>query len=691
MRIGWFIVSMWLLAAATNVLATPVPSVKENCPPLDAQCRTHSEAWVEDQVRAGEQADLDKHCRQADAANARCTRLRPIFIRELIAENAQNQNLATRGLSIRNAIICAPKSQPDICDDAIPTRADPNLAQKLLSPFDTDPRAILAARAEPLDMSNLRTRIALDLVGNQFRCDLSFGGGYFEHVLNLDDTMIEGSVNFHNVRADGNISMVKAFIRGDVHADGLRGSGNFLLYGAIVQGIFHMRGAMLGRDLDLGRIIVLGPWPQHPPFLTKPLRASVGVPRSGVDLSNAHIGRQMYLSGATVIKSDVDLSGMTIGGSLWMEDNTKLPHHVTLERAHIGDSLMMGGGHFNQVDLSGVQVDHELRLEAGGIPTIWEGGRIGKDPKTKEPFKVDDSTWLVLRHARISAIRDTLTAWPTCVILDGFTYDRPPRDYAAWPKGDRVESNIYRWCIAPTPLKPPNDVSDDFNPADNQPYITKLDPDATPFWTRRDWARADRWQRLWGRAKEIEPEPDESRGIVWWRNWLERDPSRSSRSYVQLISALKAAGDGERADDVQFEQRIFERDMAGQLKYFLGWAEEILVGFGIGTYAIVTLIWALVLSLFLAHRLRGRLLAIRRAEADNKSFLWCFFASVQTLIPFVVISKQMDDFLHTPIEKGQPETQPLRGSLAICFSVLALFGLLLSGFLIHGLQTYAGL
>ena len=660
MRLGWLfgLAWIWLAVCGGSTWAAP----ERSCAATDAVCPTNPQAWVTYKIAKGEQADLDLNCPDSDTNT--CRLLPPSFVRRLIVAAAAN-NLATeQGITIRNAVICAPQSQSVRCDE--PTVPE------------SDPRAIISEKYEPLDLRDLRAKVAVDLVHNLFFCDLRLGGSYFEHILNLDDATIVGSIDMHNMRSDSNISMVNTLILGDLDADWLRSAGSLKAFGATIQGAFHMRGAMLGLDLDLGLIDVVGPW--RPTDYPDSPRASVGTPRSGVDLSNVHVGRQVYLSGATVWHSDIDLSGMIIGGSLWMEKGTKVPWRMTLERARIGDSLMMGEGTFNQVDLTGAQIDHELRLESGGNPTVWKGGRFERDKTTFEaiPIKGDDSTWLGLRHAKIAAIRDTLIAWPDCVILDGFTYDRPPRDYARQRK-DAGAGEKYRWCAPPRAS----------GPTDKLPFNTKQR--AASLLTGLDWTRTNRWAWLWGEVQDGEENPDDSRSINWWRNWLERDPQLTSQSFLQLAATLKVAGNGARADDVLFEQRIFERDRKDGWKYRIAWIAEILVGFGIGIYALTALFWASLCTLLLTWRLRRRLAGLNHPEASNKGRWWCFFASLQTLIPLVVISKQMDDFLHTPIVKGQPDTQPLRGSLAAWFAALAVLGLVLSGFLLDGLRSYAGL
>jgi hypothetical protein len=676
MRVAWLVGCIWLCLMPTGAIARAesLPSCAAN----EAACRTPSEDWVERQVREGRPADLGVYCSSVEASDVeRCGRLRPLFVRQLIGSTAVDDRAAPHGITLRHATICASRKDPDVCDESIAA--------------NVDPRGPIANRAWPLDLRDLRSRVALDLAGNLFRCDLQLGGAYFEQVLNLDDATIDGSMDAHNLRVDGSFTLVNVTLRGDLDADGLRASNNVRLFRSVVFGALHMRGAALGSDLDLGHLLVLGPWPDQSQYFPDAPRSSVGTPRSGVDLSNSQIGRQLFLTGAAVSNSDTDLSGIVTGGSIWMETDTLLPLHLTLERAWIGDSLMMGGGQFNQIDLTGAHIEHELRLEAGGVPATWKGGRYSRDNSFGPPKQMDSSTWFGLRNATVAAIRDTLTAWPDCVITDGFTYSRPPHDYAG--KTDEAEKSpkpIYRWCRRLEPKTAATCPDLQNSPIDTIRFETCAPP--ATLLSGRDWTRPDRWTWLWGTAKRSEVEAIETRNAIWWRNWLERDPELTSKSFHQLGAALDTVGDGERADAIRFDQRIFERDGDGFLKYLLTWVEEILIGFGIGTYGIISLFWALLSTLIAAVFLRRRLGELSSyPDAQGKHFSWCFFASLQTLIPLIVISKQMDDFLHTPVVAGRPDTQPLRGPLALWFSALAVLGLLLSGFLLNGLRSYAGI
>jgi len=644
-----------LFALVSPVLADEVVT-KRVCTPDEANCLTDSEAWVKEVVGKGQRADLDEYCDSHLALESQsCGRLRPRFVRDLIATTAADDKAAPNGITIRHAMICAPKpsaGKPPICDQTLP--------------FTEDPRQRVHDEAEPLDLRNLRSKVALDLLGNHLLCDLLMDGAYFEHIVNLDYAVIDGGVYARHLRTDGSLTMYHAIVRGDVEADGLRSAGGVTLFRSQIFGALHMRGAMVGGDLDFGNLIVLSRWPVSK---LDPEHSSVTVPRTAVDLSNIHVARQFYMTGATISGSNVDFSGMIVDGTVWMEDGTWIVRNLSMERVHIGDGLFLGGSRLSSVDLTSARIDHELRLESNGKPTRWKA----------QPGDPDGSTWLVLRNARVGAIRDVVTAWPDCISLGGFIYDLPPHDYDG---SGQARPPYYRWC---RPYVDGTKVRHDITEPPSS--IRDLLDRTIPSWSLSfgSWSIP-----FWTMGTEPEGEAEAARSIVWWRNWLERDPELTGGSYSQLATALGHVGGD--ADSVRYEQRIFDRQGPDWERYGLSCLEQILIGFGIGTYALRAAYWAALFVTIAAWRLHRRMHDLSHyPEAAEKGVAWCWFASLQTLLPLVTISKQMDDFLHAPIAKGVPASQPLRGCLAVGFSILALSGLLLSGFLLSGLRSYAGL
>jgi hypothetical protein len=623
--------------------------------PLSANDCTATESWVAEQVLAGREADL-RDCPATACADGRL--LRPRFLRALILSAGDHPALVAHGITIVAALFCEPErgaegkgegGAPAACL-ALPVRSAAARAASVINgPY-----------AAPLDLRDLRFGGALALRRSVIHADMQLGGAYFEQVLNLDESVFDGEVDAYRLRVEGGMTLVRAYIFRDFEADGLRTGGTANFYGAVIYGSLHLRGAHVGNDLDFGALRINGPLPAR----RLPPRSSVQVPRSAVDISNAAITSQLYATGLSVPFGHVDMSGVAVGGSVWMESGTRLGCALRLERAHIGDDLMLGGGRFSQIDLTAGRIDRELRLEAGRHATIWQrldarqfarcnrpdhpGGAPAAEP---EPLSLE--SWLVLRNAQIYAIRDKLSGWPDCLTLTGLSYTRPPQDLSG--HADAAAGPAFRTC-----------------PAGD------------------------------GRALAADPaDVSEPRDIAWWRNWLERDPARTATAYAQLATALDTVGDGDQADGVRFAEREFDHQRSDDgPKRVLDWLTMVFVGFGIGTYALRALVWTIFCVVVAAVFLRRRLhelgqsrpgdTAVAAALAD-KNFVWCLFASLQTMLPLITLSKAMDDFLHTPLLEHEPDTCPLFGRIALGFAALAVAGLILSGFLLQGLRSSLGL
>jgi hypothetical protein len=122
--------------------------------------------------------------------------------------------------------------------------------------------------------------------------------------------------------------------------------------------------------------------------------------------------------------------------------------------------------------------------------------------------------------------------------------------------------------------------------------------------------------------------------------------------------------------------------------------EEGLVGFGIGVVALwAAMFWVLSVVTLAAFALQRCLISLETTHntSCNRSFVWCWFASLLTLLPIVSPPKSIDDLLHTPLQAGDRSSTPLTGLWLYGAIGVSLFGLILSGFLLHGLDRLASL
>jgi hypothetical protein len=624
------------------------------------------EHWVWGRVLSGEEADLSDYQnerRPLDHGSASRI-LRPAFLRALILSCEDHRVISTRGISIANAVVCDPAG-PDqpTCQEKKP--------QSILARDDTDVRRCFPDNcAAALDLRDLRFRGGLVFRNVEFRSDVALGGAHFEQVLNLDESRFDGDVDAYRLRVDGGLTLYKVTVNGNFEGDGMHIGGTANFYRTHILGSIHLRNAHVENDIDFGRIVVDGPFPiVRPP---EP-RSSVELPRSAIDLSNSLIAGQLYATGAKVSNGHVDLSGVTVNGSIWMETDTPpggnevttdLACGLTLERARVGNDLMLGGGRFSQIDLTSARIEGALRLESGGKGTIWTSpgeaqylscnqGITGKGRGQSKDYTY--KSWLVLRNAQIYAIRDTRAGWPDCITLAGLVYTRPPQDLAATVYVSDPAAE-FRSCDKTVMAVAPTSHSDE--------TVAPRDSD-------------------------------------WWLNWLSRDPQLTSQDYVTLAIALDLVGDHDQADEVRYSMRVFQIDKTQD--FWQRWANQAagrFVGFGIGSYTVRAFGWAVALLLVGVVLLWFRLHGLRtfhkddkvvKADLSHKGFWWCVVATTQTILPLITLSKGIDDFLHAPLKKGQPTTAPLSGRAAIAFAAIALFGLILSGFLLQALRTSFGL
>jgi len=606
--------------------------------------------------------------------------LSPEFLRMLIMRGDDNPVMRAHGITIVHATVCETNSN-GLCLHPV----SPGVGEEHRKPDSVD--------VDKLDLSDLRFSGALQLRDSHFNPDVELGGAYFEQVLNLDGSSFAGDVGAYRLRVNGGVSIVRATVDGNFEADEFRAGGTANFFGTKIMGSIHLRGANIGNDLDFGGIVANGPFSDNVPEENP--RSSVSKPRSAVDISNANIAGQLFMTGSKVPDGNVDLSGIFVGGSVWMEADTKLQCGLTLERGHIGNSVMLGSGRFYQIDLTAVRIDRELRLESNTEPTKWDDFEDShyhdcrRDPLPRQKLSnpAASSSWLVMRDAQIQAIRDTPAAWPKCITLGGLIYGRPPQNLSGKPE----------YLVSPLHCGPPWETPND------------------------------------SLAAEAMSEP---RDVTWWLNWLGRDPDVTVQAYAQLATSLDAAGNREQADSIRYYERQFERDRNHGFfkKYFIDYPAQGLVGFGIGSYALLALLWAGILLAISTVCLRVRLhdlntsltpdkskpptpdkskslttdesksptsdesksltpdeCKVVAAKFEGKGWFWCFLASLQNILPLITFSRGMDEFLHNPVVPEKPDSRPLIGRFELSFALLAFVGVLLSGFLLQGLRNYSGL
>jgi hypothetical protein len=132
------------------------------------------------------------------------------------------------------------------------------------------------------------------------------------------------------------------------------------------------------------------------------------------------------------------------------------------------------------------------------------------------------------------------------------------------------------------------------------------------------------------------------RGADWWdRSFAQLEKEFTSSPYEQLAAAFASAGYRDAADEIHYYEQVHAAEKSGVLALaglsLMRWA----AGYGIGSYMFRALYWALGLSILGAVILR---LWVKGVAEARHGFVWCFFASINRLLPVVTLKKEFADF-----------------------------------------------
>jgi uncharacterized protein YjbI with pentapeptide repeats len=311
---------------------------------------------------------------------------------------------------------------------------------------------------QKVGFNGLRSESVISLQGSVFEDDIDMRSLEVEGGLYMRNGARFKGVNLYGARIGRNINTSRASFAGRLILNAIRISGNFIgvescyqadvgFKGASVEGMMDLRRSRFSGRLDMwwlksGQDLLLGGMAGEE---TSEIRSSYFL----LDCRNARIGGQLNLNNVDIAE-DLNLSSITIvneallgRGSHFANINLRLakigqhlsfatasiagrinltaaevgrdvslwranaPDRVDLVFARIGGSLDLCGGSFGHFDLTGTVMSNELRLSN-------DRGQVRWAPDSE----------LILRNARADAIHDTPDAWPDCLELDGFVYNR---------------------------------------------------------------------------------------------------------------------------------------------------------------------------------------------------------------------------------------------------------------------------
>ncbi|MCU0886505.1 MAG: hypothetical protein MUC64_00570 [Rubritepida sp.] len=615
---------------------------------------TDTERWIWEQARAGEIADLHARCGAVlDARNgadprwrAPCRQVSAAFLERALTGEGWRRAPAHRGFRLVGARVAE--------------RLD------LVGARIEMPVSLIETRFEAeVILLDARVQGLLFLASSAFERGIMAGRMQLAGSLSLPAARIgpSGSLVLRAAAIEGNLELDGAVLLGGLDADGLsvgrnlffRGGGTaaFVLRGAAVQGNLELDGSrfVAGLDADslaLGRSLYL--------------RERATVRGEPLTLRNARVTARVELDNAT-FEAGVDANGLTAGAGLSFERATVRGGPLVLRAARvegnldlvnaevatavIGDALSVGGAMLLRDTrfavppaFEFVRVGSILDLSGAALPGLTlAGGVVAGDLRlgsgaAPPPRWTADAT-LNLRNLRVGAIEDSWAA--------------PQPDAAA-------------------------------------PCAGEAGTDLPMAWPCRVVLRGFAYDRLGGLIGGGDRDMS-LRDPAYFLALLARDPDPgfSRQPYQQLAVALRAAGDGDRADTILVGAR--DREMqyewqAGGCGRGLGllrlegacWRAAGLfllkatIGYGIGGGAWLALAWVGGLCLL------GTLVLRASPAARAKGLAWRLGASLDRLLPIIELNPEFEAFF------DDPARERLRGWQLAYFSAHAVAGYALAAF-----------
>jgi len=570
--------------------------------------------------------------------------------------------------------------------------------------------------------------IGVNIAGAWIDGDIELNNAKFYRALEIDRSMVEGSVLLESVRTDSNIAFSRSRIVGVFNAAKLRSEMSLILTmstvtesislsGAKVEGFVKAEDAVIRRSLDapqlqvginlqiartsFGHVNLLGARVQG----LVNMRGSTVV--GAVNMNGIHAGdvflgslpgthasyKGVDLTAATVV-GDVDLQGATFEGPLSLNgasakrllmrsnnDNRATFVDVNLVAARISGSLLMQGSSFDgKLVANGMHIGGNLMM-----------GR-SEENKRKEDDKINPTTFKaillggtkVIGHLNMedSIFKDNVSANTLeigghlimCNVVSNSKMDL---------RYTRVAGNVDARGATFSEL----DLAGAHIAADltlgNHDKGGAMDwKKAPPGNLNLRNARvanlmdvADAWP---GKGNlQIDgftfSRLGDRRTPKWWdEEWIRRDPHYTPGPYEQIATAYALAGDRGAAEQMRFLGRVRQRE---DEKHWVAWLAaiflEYVAGFGIGDYTFRVLWWVVGISTLGAVYLWSAV-----PTAQEKGRAWCFGASLSRLLPVIEINQEFTDFFN------DPKRERLTGFQSAVFSVIGMLGWLLGAILV---------
>lgn len=376
--------------------------------------QTESEQWVWSEIRAGQEANLNRRCGTSDLdpganGDARwddgCRAISATFIKKILTSKPWRDELPRR-LSVVGGRV---KDPLDLSDESIG-------ASVVLrnSKFDA-----------PVSFSRAHFAALLDLSGSHFAHGISANSINVESDFFLrDGAVVRGGVlNLVAARVTGDISLRNSFLEGGLEADSLQ-ANRLLLNRTTVRG-----GPVRFLSAEVkGNLVLRG-------ALLEPEKTDSS-PEELVNFDGVKIAKNLDLRGASVKKGSVWLTGAEIKGNVELEGSTLTG--FTVDNAKVDGNLLVRSvilASAPRVDASDIKGNVDIsqsKLPGLDLVNTNIGGvlRLGSD--IRQPPQWQKDAFLNLNGTRTKVLQDRMgsnncelgDSWPSKLNLQSFTYDQ---------------------------------------------------------------------------------------------------------------------------------------------------------------------------------------------------------------------------------------------------------------------------
>lgn len=239
-----------------------------------------------------------------------------------------------------------------------------------------------ATVAGSLDMNGIEVGKDLFMDEGARFSDVDLSGAHIKEQLGISGSTVTNDLNLNAIRVE-HLFMNGGSDFGKIDLKGSHIEGQLNMAGSKVRGKLAMNHVQVGDDLLMNK----GAF-------------------SEVDLVGTHISGQFDLRNSEVADR---FNGyrLDVTDTIFLGIGSSFAGPVDLIFLHVGKNIELAGGNFlNDVDLTGAQIEGELRLGSS---------------QHQSPHWATDHM-LILRDATANAIQDLSDAWPIWLDLDGFTY-----------------------------------------------------------------------------------------------------------------------------------------------------------------------------------------------------------------------------------------------------------------------------